>query len=90
MTTSAPLKSMPYAQAKVRRDTNRVALVSYTTTVCEIIGGVLVVYGLYSMTTRKHISAFAREFGLDYSIAKTCFERGLGFDIITRKFVEGV
>ena len=90
MTTFSPLKSMPYAQAKVRRDTNRVALVSYTTTVCEIIGGVLVVHGLYSMTTRKHISAFTREFGMDYSIAKACFERGLGFDIITREFVEGV
>lgn len=90
MTTFSPLKSMPYAQAKVRRDTNRVALISYTTTVCEIIGGVLVVYGLYSMTTRKHISAFMREFGLDYYTAKACFERGLGFDIITKEFVEGV
>ena len=90
MTTFSTLKSMPYAQAKVRRDTNRVALISYTTTVCEIVGGVLVVHGLYSMTTRKHISAFMREFGLDYYIAKSCFERGLGFDIITREFVEGV
>ena len=62
MTTYAPLKSMPYAQAKVRRDANRVALVSYTTTVCEIVGGVLVVHGLYSMTTRKHIGVFCREY----------------------------
>lgn len=90
MTIFSPLQSMPYAQAKVKRLPNRVALISYTTTVCEIIGGVLIVYGLYSMTTRKHISAFMREFGLDYSIAKTCYERGLGFDIVTREFVEGV
>jgi hypothetical protein len=31
-----------------------------------------------------------REFGMDYSIAKACYERGLGFDIATREFVEGV
>lgn len=90
MTTYSTLKMMPYAQAKIRRDANRVALISYTTTVCEIVGGVLIIHGLYSMTTRHHISAFMREFGMDYCIAKTCHERGLGFDIITRKFVEGV
>ena len=90
MTTYSALKAMPYAQAKIRRDTNRVALISYATTVCEIIGGVLVVHGLYSMTTRRHISAFMREFGLDYYIAKACYERGLGFDIVAREFVEGV
>lgn len=88
MSIFSPLKSMPYAQATVKRLPNRVSLVSYTTTVCEIIGGVLVVYGLYSMTTRKHISAFMREFDMDYSIAKACYERGLGFDITTREFVE--
>ena len=90
MITYSALKAMPYAQAKIRRDTNRVALISYTTTVCEIIGGVLVVHGLYSMTTRRHISAFAREFGMDYSIAKACYERGLGYDLLEKKFVGGV
>ena len=90
MITYSTLKLMPYAQAKILRDTNRVALVSYTTTVCEIVGGVLIVQGLYSATTRRHISAFMREFGLDYYTAKACYERGLGFDIITREFVEGV
>ena len=90
MTTYSPLKSMPYAQAKIRRDTNRVALISYATTVCEIVGGVLVVHGLYSMTTRKHISAFMREFGMDYYIAKECYERNVNFDMIERKFLERV
>lgn len=84
------LKSMPYAQAKIKRLTNRISLISYKTTVCEIIGGVLVVYGLYSMTTRKHISAFMREFGLDYHIAKECYIKNLGFDIATKKFIEVV
>ena len=90
MTTYSPLKSMPYAQAKIRRDNNRVALISYTTTVCEIVGGVLIVNGLYSMTTRKHISAFMREFGMDYCIAKECYERKVNFDMIERKFLERV
>ena len=90
MTTYSTLKSMPYAQAKIRRDTNRVALISYTTTVCEIVGGVLVVHGLYSMTTRRHISAFMREFDMDYYIAKECYERKVNFDMIERKFLERV
>ena len=90
MTTYSTLKFMPYAQAKIRRDTNRVALISYTTTVCEIVGGVFIIYGLYSMTTRKHISAFMREFGMDYCIAKECYERNVNFDMIERKFLERV
>ena len=81
------LKSMPYAQAHIRRTFNRVSLVSYVTTVAEIIGGVLVVHGLYSATTRRHISAFARQFGMDYSIAKKCYTGGVGYDLITREFI---
>lgn len=81
------LKSMPYAQAHINRTYNRVTLVSYATTVAEIVGGVLMVYGLYSATTRKHISAFARQFGMDYSIAKKCYTDGAGFDMLTREYV---
>lgn len=81
------LKSMPYAQAHISRTYNRVTLVSYATTVAEIVGGVLMVYGLYSATTRKHISAFARQFGMDYSIAKKCYTDGVGFDMLTREYV---
>ena len=81
------LQFMPSAQAHIVRNPNRISLVSYTTTVCEIIDGVLMVYGLYSMTTRKHIGAFCRQFGLEYSIAKTCYESNLGYNIITREFV---
>ena len=81
------LKSMPYAQAHIERGFNHVTLVSYATPVAKITGGVLVVYGLYSATTRKHISAFARQFGMDYSIAKKCYTDGVGFDMLTRKYV---
>jgi len=83
------LTAMPYAQATVYRNPNRITLVSYKTTVAEIIGGVLQVYGLYSMTTRKHISAFVREYAnTDYAIAKDCYTKNIGYDIVTRQWVE--
>lgn len=82
------LTAMPYAQATVYANPNCIKLVSYTTEVAAIIGGVLIVRGLYSMTTRKHISAFVREYcNCDYAIAKRCYETNMGFDLITREFV---
>jgi hypothetical protein len=84
----SPLKSMPYAQAKVKRTNNRISLISYSTTVAEIIGGVLQVYGLYSRTTIRHLSAFAKECcGTDYYTAKKCYTERVGYDIVTKKFV---
>lgn len=88
MTTSSTLKSMPYAQAHIIRRPNIITLVSYKTEVAEIRGGVLTVYGLYSMTTRKHIGAFMKEFGLDYSIAKYCYTHHVRFDIATKEYIE--
>jgi hypothetical protein len=81
------LKSMPYAQAHIIRRPNCITLVSYKTEVAEIKGGILTVHGLYSMTTRKHIGAFMKEFGLDYSIAKHCYTHKVGFDIIAKEYV---
>lgn len=81
------LKAMPYAQAHIIRRPNCITLVSYKTEVAEIKGGILTVYGLYSMTTRKHIGAFMKEFGLDYSIAKYCYTHNVSFDIITKEYV---
>jgi len=58
-----PLPSMPYAQAGIRFETDgSVSLISYFTRVAYIAGDVLHVNGLYSMTTRKHISAFIRAY----------------------------
>lgn len=60
------LKRMPYAQAKVRdyadigRDMR--VLQSYSTDVIIVERGIMECTGLYSMTTRKHISAFLREY----------------------------
>ena len=83
------LKFMPYAQAKVKRLSNCIQLISYKTTVAEIVGGVLVVHGLHSTTTRRHISAFVREYcGTDYQTAKKCYIDNIGYDIVLRKYVE--
>lgn len=82
------LRAMPYAQAHIIRRQNAVILVSYTTRVCAIVGGQLVCNGLYSQTTRKHISAFCRQFGTDYQTAKMCYERGLSYDLITGEITE--
>ena len=60
------LRKMPYAQAKVRdyRDINSdmIVLQSYKTDVIYVEKGVMSCTGLYSMTTRKHISAFLAEY----------------------------
>lgn len=86
MITKEKLRAMPYAQAHIVRRTNAVVLVSYTTEVAAIVGGQLVVNGLYSATTRKHISAFCHQFGTDYQTAKECYTRGLQYDIVTGQF----
>ena len=78
------LARMPYAKAFVSVEHNRIALVSYSTLVAEIVGGVLRVYGLYSMTTRHHISAFVAEYaGVSYQTAKILCEHNLCMDIVT-------
>lgn len=56
------LKFMPYAQAHVAVTSNGATLVSYKTPVASIRDGWLTINGLYSMTTRKHLSAFCREY----------------------------
>ena len=81
------LKSMPYAQATIRRTSTIITLTSYKTDVAEIRNNVLRVFGLHSATTRKHISAFARQFGADYSIAKKCYTDKVGYNLITKEWV---
>lgn len=88
MKTIEKLAKMPYAQAQVVRVPNRIDLISYNTRVAYIVGGVLVVTGLISATTRKHISAFVQQFcGCDYSVAKKCFTDEVGYDIIEKKYI---
>lgn len=65
------LAKMPYAQAKVRdyRDMGHdmIILQSYATDVVIMKDGKLECTGLYSATTRKHISAFLSEYCPRYS-----------------------
>lgn len=91
---SVTLKKMPYAQAKVQIIESginlRCCLISYTTCVAQIIdGGWLLVNGLYSATTRRHLSAFASEYcSTDYSIIKKCYEKNLAYNIYNKIFMD--
>ena len=64
------LKTMPYAQAHIEIHDDTAYLFSYYTLVATIRHEKgekwIRCYGLYSATTRKHISAFAKEYGLTY------------------------
>ena len=83
------LRSMPYAQAVVRDcgdiDKDLIVLQSYSTDVIIIRDGWLHCTGLYSMTTRKHISAFMGEYGKGFTFhdAKRCYEGNRELNITT-------
>lgn len=85
------LDEMPYAQAGIQQINNAYWLVSYVTHVARVTkDGWLYVGGLYSVTTRKHISAFLEEmkrlfaFRSDlatYQTAKRCYEKGIEINL---------
>lgn len=81
-----PLAAMPYAQARIKKNVfGGYYLVSYETTVLHLShNGWLHVFGLYSATTRRHISAFMKEMtSLDYQTAKRCYENGWDINVNT-------
>jgi hypothetical protein len=91
--TIKKLTAMPYAQAHIEIDNeNNIHLFSYVTLVATITpDGWLTVNGLYSMTTRKHISAFMKEYGggvLDYQSAKSAYEGGYRINKFTGEIEE--
>lgn len=91
MNTIKKLTAMPYAQAHVEiTDNGCVGLFSYYTLVATIDeNGWLTVYGLHSATTRKHISAFMREYTpCDYNTAKWCYRNNYEINIHTGEVVE--
>lgn len=90
------LSRMPYAQAQVREYRkadgslrNFDILQSYATDVLMIDydNHIITCYGLYSRTTRKHISSFMAEKGLSYYIAKKCYEQDADYDFVTKKYI---
>ena len=72
-----------YAQAHKEEMFGNTYLYSYSTKVAEVRDGWLRIFGLYSMTTRKHISWFMRELGLDYKLAKQLYEDYMTMNIYT-------
>lgn len=87
MYTIKKLSAMPYAQAHVEIfDSGDIALVSYTTVVVGVTkNGFVTVDGLYSMTTRRHISSFAKEYlhPLTYTDLKKAYEGGYAINYLT-------
>lgn len=85
------LSAMPYTQAHVHIDSfGDIHLISYATVVAKLThNGLLIVFGLYSATTRRHIGAFMREY-LDssYQTAKALYESGMAMDTNTGELID--
>ena len=79
------LARIPYGSARVEIGNSAITLWSYDTPVAVIDGDWLHVNGLYSATTRKHISAFMAEYGRGrtYADAKACVEKGHDLNLVT-------
>lgn len=88
--TIKKLSAHPYAQAFVEiDDNNNISLWSYRTLVAKIEGDWLTVNGLYSATTRRHISSFMHEYTqFDYNTAKQIYTDGKSLDITTGEVVD--
>ena len=88
MTYNRALKYCPRGSAGVlySKDTQGEyqLLVSYSTAVAWVYDdGFIGCSGAYSATTRKHIGAFAKEFGLSYYDFKKCYEQGIEWNYKT-------
>ena len=85
------LDFQPYAQAgiNIHNDGSK-DLISYSTRVCTVDkDGWLTCRGLYSQTTRRHISSFIREVAsnLSYYDAKRCYENDEAINIYTGEII---
>lgn len=72
------LKYLPHGQAVAQHlNDGSIKLVSYRTDVALIKpNGGIECYGLFSATTRRHISAFSREYGYTYQDFKQAYLNG--------------
>lgn len=81
------LKGHPYAQCCVIDDGTQIILRSYNTDVIIFnpFTGVLFCTGLYSMTTRRHISNFLQEYLplVDYQTVKKIESDNLEYNVYT-------
>ncbi len=68
----------------ILHDDSSVSLLSYKTVVAYVSSdGWLTINGLYSMTTRKHIGWFMKEYDLDYATARALFENHQTMNVYT-------
>ena len=83
--TIRKLKEIPYGQCFVEiANENTFYLWSYRTLVAKVENGWLTIKGLYSMTTRKHIGAFVKEYcAINYQLAKQLYNDGYMLNIDT-------
>lgn len=81
------LETMPYAQAGVILRNGKVILMSYSTEAATLdtIEGWLTIDCLCSATTRRHVSAFLREYcpAVSYYDAKAAFAGGYAINVYT-------
>lgn len=88
MITKTKLTFMPNAQATVIiDDKNNITLRSYMTDIAYLDNeGFLTINGLYSITTRKHIGAFMKEYTpFDFSVAKSVTKVNINLIFIRAK-----
>lgn len=87
MTSIRKLKDHPYAQCCVIDDGRQIILCSYNTDVIifNSFTGVLICTGLYSMTTRRHISNFLKEYlpVVSYQTVKKIAGNNLEYNVHT-------
>ena len=90
MILDRPLSRMPYATAGVNVECDGVSLWSYTTCAAEIHENALTVSCLCSNTTRRHVSAFLREYAprITYQDAKRAYNAGVPIDIRTGELIQ--
>ena len=87
LTTTRRLAYMPNAQAGIDIYSNgEKVLISYHTEVLSLTpDNYLTCYGLFSMTTRRHISAFLKEFcpQITFQTVKYCYDNNYSINIKT-------
>lgn len=83
------LDSHRYSQCHVEIAADTINFFSYSTLVCRIEEGWLSCTGLYSMTTRKQIGWFLKEYApaITYQMVKQCFEEDMMINIYTGEVV---
>ena len=74
----------------MRKEGNTTILRSYRTDVAAIVeendGKWVVIFGLYSPTTRRHISYFVEQYaGINYHVAKAAYENDVALNVDTNQ-----